>query len=100
MHSDAEYAIEAWCGREVEHVDARRRMLRCTDGSSLSYDMLLLATGGTLRTLDVPGAELENVFSLRSLDDANRMDRHLKGRAPCHSGWGQLHWHGGSCKPD
>ena len=69
----AEHAIEAWCGREVEHVDARRRMLRCTDGSSLSYDVLLLATGGTPRTLDVPGADLENVFSLRSLDDANRI---------------------------
>ena len=69
----AEHAIEAWCGREVEHVDAMRKMLRCTDGSSLSYDVLLLATGGTPRTLDVPGADLKNVFSLRSLDDANQI---------------------------
>jgi apoptosis-inducing factor 3 len=68
-----EQAIEAWCGREVQHVDTAGRTLRCTDGGALSYDALLLATGGTPRTLDVPGVELENVFPLRSLEDANRI---------------------------
>jgi apoptosis-inducing factor 3 len=69
----ADHAIETWCGREVEHVDVGGRMISCTDGSSLGYDALLLATGGTPRTLDVPGTELENVLPLHSHDDANRI---------------------------
>ena len=40
------------------------------DGADHSYDKLLLATGATPRRLDLPGADLAGIHTLRTLDDA------------------------------
>jgi NADPH-dependent 2,4-dienoyl-CoA reductase/sulfur reductase-like enzyme len=47
--------------------------LRLADGQSLSYDAALLATGGTPNPLTLPGADLPQVFVLRSKDQAQRI---------------------------
>ena len=39
-------------------------------GQDYSYDKLVLATGSSARTLGVPGADLSNVVTLRTLDDS------------------------------
>ena len=41
--------------------------------ASSHYDKLLLATGATPRRLRVPGADLDGVFSLRTLQDSERI---------------------------
>jgi NADPH-dependent 2,4-dienoyl-CoA reductase/sulfur reductase-like enzyme/nitrite reductase/ring-hydroxylating ferredoxin subunit len=69
----ARHGIELWCGRRVRRLDARARTIAFEDGATLDYDQALLATGGTPRRLDVPGADLANVFTLRSRDDAERI---------------------------
>ncbi len=43
------------------------------DGSHFDFDSLLLAPGSLPRTLDVPGADLGNVFTLRSEKDAQQI---------------------------
>ena len=43
------------------------------DGIAIDYDAVLLAPGGTPRTLDVPGADLPGVHTLRNLQDARRI---------------------------
>jgi NADPH-dependent 2,4-dienoyl-CoA reductase/sulfur reductase-like enzyme/nitrite reductase/ring-hydroxylating ferredoxin subunit len=55
---------------EVAAIDTAARRVAFADGSSLAYHALLMATGGRPRNLDVPGADLGNVFTLRTPDDA------------------------------
>ena len=44
--------------------------LTLDDGDAIGFDAALLATGGRVRTLDVPGSELDGVRYLRTFRDA------------------------------
>jgi NADPH-dependent 2,4-dienoyl-CoA reductase/sulfur reductase-like enzyme len=44
--------------------------VRLASGDVVPFDRLVVATGATPRKLDVPGADLDGVFSLRTLADA------------------------------
>jgi apoptosis-inducing factor 3 len=66
-----ECAIELMCNKEVTRVDARSKTITFEGGGSLDYDALLVATGGESRKLNIPGADLKNVFVLRSFADAD-----------------------------
>jgi 3-phenylpropionate/trans-cinnamate dioxygenase ferredoxin reductase subunit len=54
----------------VTAIDAAARSLTLSDGHTLAYQSLLLATGGQVRTLTIPGGDLPGVFTLRNLGDA------------------------------
>jgi 3-phenylpropionate/trans-cinnamate dioxygenase ferredoxin reductase subunit len=54
----------------VEAIDPAAREIRLADGRRFGYEALLLATGGQLRWIDIPGAALPGVLGLRTLDDA------------------------------
>ncbi len=58
---------------EVASLDAPNRTLRLTDGQSLAYDAALLATGGVPNPLTLPGADLPQVFVLRSKAHAQQI---------------------------
>lgn len=66
-----EYDIELMLQSKVTHLDTASQTITLESGDILRYDALLLATGGTARTLNLPGADLRNIFTLRSYDDAN-----------------------------
>jgi NTE family protein len=57
--------VELLLGTEVTDVDPHEQIV-----SGYRYGKLLIATGSLPRALDVPGADLRGVFTLRSLDDA------------------------------
>lgn len=59
-------------GTRALSMDRSRRVVRTTSGE-LGYDRLLLATGATPRTLEVPGASLPGIHSLRTTGDAQRI---------------------------
>ncbi len=60
-----EQRIERMTG-EVASLDSSNKTVRLTNGRSLNYDAALLATGGKPNQLTLPGADLPQVFVLRS----------------------------------
>jgi 3-phenylpropionate/trans-cinnamate dioxygenase ferredoxin reductase subunit len=72
-------AIELRTGLRAERVERRARRVVFADGSVLSYDALVLATGGRARPLQAPGLEnaeqLLNLHYLRSIADVDRIHR-------------------------
>ena len=67
------HSIELRFGSTVTKIDALNKKITLADSSSIEYDSLLLATGGTPRQLDVPGADLANIFTIRQPEDVNRI---------------------------
>lgn len=59
-------------GIEVEKVDPSRKILQ-TSAGEIAYNRLLLATGALPRKLEIPGADLEGVSTLRTYLDAVRL---------------------------
>ncbi len=56
----------------VKAIDVRTRELELeTSGERITFDRLLLATGGRNRGLSVPGATLAGVLGLRTLEDCH-----------------------------
>ncbi|NNH75054.1 NAD(P)/FAD-dependent oxidoreductase [Nocardia uniformis] len=72
----AEQRIELRLGTTVTGVDTAAHAITLADGSRLTYDQLVIATG--LRPRRIPGLpEVSGVHVLRSHDDAARMRDHL-----------------------
>jgi len=67
-----EHAIERIVGRVVE-LDVTTRTITLEDGSTLTPDAALVASGARPRRLAVPGAELPGIFTLRSLEDGEAL---------------------------
>ncbi len=65
-------------GVRVAAIDRAAKVLRLSDGSTLPYDGLVLATGSTPRALTLPGATAPNVLPLRSRDDASTISAELQ----------------------
>jgi 3-phenylpropionate/trans-cinnamate dioxygenase ferredoxin reductase component len=80
VHDEGFYAgagIDLLADVAAVAVDARAAVVALADGGRLPYDALLLATGSAPRPLAVPGAELDGVLALRTVDDADRLRRAL-----------------------
>lgn len=73
-----ENGVELRLGCRVEEIDRKARKLRLSDGASLAYRTLILATGARARTLAPPGADKGDVHYLRTIEDALAIRRHLR----------------------
>jgi NAD(P)H-nitrite reductase large subunit len=61
--------------QEVTSVDTENKVVSLDGGKeTLAYNQLILATGGTPRRLPIEGAQLENVFTFRGVEDAKKVD--------------------------
>ena len=65
----ADQRIDLRRGTSVTRIDRERRVVAAGEVEH-GYDKLLLATGATPRRLDVPGADLDGVFTLRTFGDS------------------------------
>ena len=73
LKSEAFYAandIELLLDTRVSRIDRDRSEIETADGRRLSYNRLALTVGARSRRLSVPGADLDGVLYLRSLNDA------------------------------
>src|SRR3954447_17366767 len=76
VHDEAFYAghsIELRAGTAVTGLDPDRHEVTLSDGTTVSYDKALLATGSAPRRLRVPGADLRGVHYLRTVADADAL---------------------------
>ncbi len=73
----AEAGIAFLPRRHAVAIDRETRRVRFADGSVLGYGQLALATGARAAVLRCPGADLDGVVSLRSLDDAQALSTRL-----------------------
>ncbi len=62
----------------AEALDAEGRTVGLCDGSSLTYDHLVLTTGGVAKNLPVPGSDLAGVHLLRTAAHASALSEELK----------------------
>ncbi len=69
----AQNGIELLLGRRAEALDAGALAVTLDDGAVLDAGWIALATGARCRPFARPGAALEGVFDLRTLDDAERI---------------------------
>ncbi len=60
-------------GHHVTKVDPEAQKIEFKSGAPVSYDKLLVCTGGQPRQLNIPGANLKNVHTLRSLKDSRAL---------------------------
>jgi 3-phenylpropionate/trans-cinnamate dioxygenase ferredoxin reductase subunit len=65
-----ENRVQLRTGRRVSNLDATRNAVTLDNGEGVTFDRLLIATGGGAAPLKAPGAELPNLFYLRTLEDA------------------------------
>lgn len=77
----AQFQPESWYGennveiiaRTVEEVNAPEQRVLLDDGTHVSYDKLVLATGGKARRGNAPGFNDERVIVLRTREDADKL---------------------------
>ncbi|HTX23369.1 MAG TPA: FAD-dependent oxidoreductase [Steroidobacteraceae bacterium] len=73
-----DHGVELCLGHRIAALDRARHRVQLDDGGTVPYEALLLATGGYPRKLPVPGAELDGVYTLRTLEDAQRIREELR----------------------
>ena len=69
----AEHDIQLRLGIRVTGIDPARKLVELEGGEHVGYDRLLVATGGRNRALSVPGADLDGIFQLRTVEDCDRI---------------------------
>jgi len=69
----AEQRITLRLGVRASAVDSKRKLVELEGGEQIAYDRLLVATGGRNRPLAGPGAALEGLFQLRTVEDCDRI---------------------------
>ncbi|SOT45688.1 FAD-dependent oxidoreductase [Burkholderia cenocepacia] len=79
----AEQRIDVRCNTRVTRIDPAQRSVELADGGRVDYGALLLATGAEPNKLNVPGADLPHVCTLRSRADCDALIAKLKTARRC-----------------
>ena len=69
----AEQRIDLKLGVRATAIDPGQKVVELAGGGRVAYDRLLVATGGRNRPLSAPGAGLDGIFQLRTVEDCDRI---------------------------
>ena len=69
----AEHGIETMFGTRATRIDPSARFVELEDHRRVPFDALLIATGGRNRRVSIPGGDLEGIYGLRTVQDADRI---------------------------
>ncbi|MGP0222771.1 NAD(P)/FAD-dependent oxidoreductase [Paenarthrobacter sp. NCHU4564] len=70
--------VELLTGTPAAGVRPRDHEVELTDGRTIQYSKLLLATGAKPRSIPLPGSELDGVMTFRTFDDSLRLRDQLR----------------------
>jgi 3-phenylpropionate/trans-cinnamate dioxygenase ferredoxin reductase subunit len=85
----AEHNIRTHFGVRASRIDPRNQVVELENGDREPYHKVLVATGVRNRPLHVPGANLEGIYDLRTVADANRIiEESRSGRRAVLAGMG------------
>ncbi len=73
--------INTLLGKKAVRLDLGKKTVTLDSGESVSWEKLLLATGGTPIVTQTEGVEREGVFTFTTLDNAKAIDRFLNERS-------------------
>lgn len=71
----ADHDVTLRLNTRVERIDPVAHTVTTTDGASLEYSKLILATGSRVRELPIPGHDLNGVHYLRNIADVEGMQQ-------------------------
>ncbi|MGQ4619389.1 FAD-dependent oxidoreductase [Nocardia sp. R7R-8] len=74
--------IQLHLGTPITRIDTAGGALETSSGKRLKADKVLLATGGAVRRLAIPGVDLPGVEYLRTIDDAVAVRDRLRSGGP------------------
>lgn len=74
------YNVETMLGVEVSRVNTRDKTVTLSGSGTISYDKLLIATGGKPFVPPLPGSNLEGVFTFTTWQDAREIDRYIRNQ--------------------
>lgn len=72
--------IQTFLGQKAKRLDVNRHIVELDSSKKISWQKLLLATGGWPIIPPIKGLESKGVFIFTTLDDARTIDRYLDGR--------------------
>ena len=72
--------IRLLTGTQATGADTSAKTVTLSNGDTVRYEKLLVATGSSPKRLDIPGADGPNVHLLRTWEDSDKLNAHLGGR--------------------
>jgi len=72
--------IDVLLKRNVLSVDTDKKIVKLDDGSILTYDVLIIASGSHSFVPQVKGNDKKGVYTVRSLDDVEKLNEYINGK--------------------
>lgn len=74
------HAVRTKLGVDVTKLDLDARTATCSDGATIVFEKLLLATGGTPIRPEIPGSQCTGVFTFTTWAEERAVDAYLRSR--------------------